>query len=248
MGSGDPIGSNRLAKMPLVPATPAGSDIVSRAASILAQEAWPAAARTLAASLGPAVASAPLSGPALAPLSGPASAPWSGPALAPLSGPALSPLSGPASAPLSGPAGLPTLEAAPDIDRLRRQAHDLIETFLAVLSPKGPPPDDRVPLLRAAAAVSAGNEARVTVKVVNEEDAPARVSLYSTNLVADAGYDIPSMRITCSPRSATIPPRGEAVFEVKIAVPAQAPAGFYSGLVQATGTLYVKAVISVEVK
>jgi hypothetical protein len=240
MGSGDQIGSSRLARMPPVPAPLAGSDIVSRAASILAQEAWPAAARALAASLGPPIASAPLSGPASAPLSGPASAP--------LSGLGSAPLSGLGSAPLSGSSGFPALEAAPDLDRLRRQAHDLIETFLAAFSPRGPAPDDRVPLLRAAAAVSAGSEARVTVKVVNEEDAPSGVSLYSTNLVADAGYDIPSMRVTCSPRSTTIPPRGEAVFEVKIAVPAQAPAGVYSGLVQATGTLYVKAVISVEVK
>ncbi len=174
MSSGDPIGSNRLAAASANPVPGVGTGIVSRAASILAQEAWPAAARVLAASLGPQIASAPLSGLASAPLSGPASAP------------------------LSGPTGgglhlFPALEAPADVDRLRRQAHDLIETFLAALSPRGPAPDDRVPLLRAAAAVSAGSEARVTVKVVNEEDAPSSVSLYSTNLVADAGYDIPSV-------------------------------------------------------
>ena len=157
----------------------------------------------------------------------------------------------PFTGPSPGPGALPPLESAleaPDVDRLRRQAHDLIETFLAAFSSRGPTPYDRVPLLRAAAAVSAGGEARVVVKVANEEETPSSVSLYSTNLVADAGYDIPSVRVTCSPRSTTIAARGEASFEVKIAVPAQAPAGVYSGLVQATGTLYVKAVISVEVK
>ena len=223
MGSGDEIGSSRLARVQPVPVPLIGSDIVSRAASILAQEAWPAAASAIAASLGSQVSGAPS-----VPLS---TAPFTGP----------SPV----------PGALPPLESAleaPDVDRLRRQAHDLIETFLAAFSPRGPTPYDRVPLLRAAAAVSAGGEARVVVKVANEEETPSSVSLYSTNLVADAGYDIPSVRVTCSPRSTTIAARGEASFEVKIAVPAQAPAGVYSGLVQATGTLYVKAVISVEVK
>jgi hypothetical protein len=165
----------------------------------------------------------------------------------------LAPLTGlvPAAAPSSqAPGDVPALGALPttDLDRLRRQVHEVLETALAAFSPKGPPPDDRVPLLRCATAVRAGEEASVVVRVFNEEDGPSNVHLYSTNLVADSGYDIPSARVTCSPRRVTIPPRGEAAFEVKIAVPAQAPAGVYSGLIQAAAALYVKAVVSVEVK
>jgi hypothetical protein len=148
------------------------------------------------------------------------------------------------------PADVPALGALPttDLDRLRRQVHEVLETALAAFSPKGPPPHDRVPLLRCAAAVRAGEEASVVVRVFNEEDGPSSVHVYSTNLVADSGYDIPSARVTCSPRRVTIPPRGEASIEVKIAVPAQAPAGVYSGLIQVAAALYVKAVVSVEVK
>jgi hypothetical protein len=46
---------------------------------------------------------------------------------------------------------------------------------------------------------------------------------------------------------ATIPASGEVTFEIRIAVPQQAPAGAYSGLIQATGSRYVKAVLSVDV-
>jgi hypothetical protein len=55
------------------------------------------------------------------------------------------------------------------------------------------------------------------------------------------------LRVTVSPRRATVPPQGEASFSIKIAVPQQTPSGTYSGLIQAMGSKYVKAVLSVEV-
>jgi len=45
----------------------------------------------------------------------------------------------------------------------------------------------------------------------------------------------------------TIPAKSEAGFEIKIAVPQQTPVGIYSGLIQAMGCRYIKAVLSVEV-
>lgn len=134
-----------------------------------------------------------------------------------------------------------------DPDRLRRYGHEIIESLVAAISPKAPPLENRVPLFRCAAAVQAGHDGTATLRVANDETSPSAVTLYCTNFVADSGCDIPSLRVTCSPRSVTIPAKGEATFEIKIAVPQQAPAGIYSGLIQAMGAQYVKAVLSVEV-
>jgi hypothetical protein len=134
----------------------------------------------------------------------------------------------------------------PDLDRLRRHAHELIDTLLTAVSPKGPS-EEQVPMVRCVAPVQAGGEGCATMRVANDEGTPSEVTLYCTNFVADSGCDIPSLRITVSPRSVTVPAKGEAAFEIRIAVPQQTPPGIYSGLIQATGSKYVKAVLSVEV-
>jgi hypothetical protein len=144
----------------------------------------------------------------------------------------------------------------PDSGQLRQQAHELVETLLAMLgqpmaskaAPYGAAAyEDRVPLLRCVAPVQAGAEAFATMKVANDENTASDVTLYCSNFVADSGHEIPSLRVTVSPRRVTIPAKGEAGFEIKIAVPQQTGAGTYSGLVQAMGCKYVKAVLSVEV-
>ena len=139
----------------------------------------------------------------------------------------------------------------PDMDLLRRKSHEFIESLLVTFSQatgeKAAPYEDQVPLLRCMAPVQAGGEAVATMGVANDEDTASEVSLYCTNFAADSGHEISSVRVTVSPRMATIPPRGEAAFEIKVAVPQQAAAGSYSGLIQATGSKYVKAVLSLEV-
>jgi hypothetical protein len=138
-----------------------------------------------------------------------------------------------------------------DRDRLRRQAHEFIETLLITFNEatgeKGLPAEDKVPLLFCAAPVQAGNEARAMLTVVNDETTPSDVTLYSTNFVADSGYEIPALRVNASPRRVSIPAKGQASFEIRIQVPQQAPTGIYSGLIQAMGTKFVKAVLSVQV-
>jgi hypothetical protein len=106
----------------------------------------------------------------------------------------------------------------------------------------------RVPLLGCLAPVQAGEVARATVRVANDESEPAEVSLYCSNFVGDSGYEIPSLRVTSLPRAMTIPAGGEGSFDVRIAVSQQTPAGTYSGLIQAMGSRYVKAVLSVDVR
>jgi hypothetical protein len=144
-----------------------------------------------------------------------------------------------------------TALASNQVDELRRQASQFLETLLGALAQgkRGTEAsnEDRVPLIRALAPVQAGSPALASIRVTNEETTPSSVSLYATNLVADSGYELPSLLVAISPRKATLPPSGEATFEIKIAVPAQTPPGFYSGLVQATGCKYVKAVVTFEV-
>jgi hypothetical protein len=133
-----------------------------------------------------------------------------------------------------------------DPERVRRQAHEMIETLLTVFSPRLPP-GEQVPVLSSAAPVEAGRDASVTIRVANEEGEPTEAALYCSNFIGDSGYDIPSLRATFSPRMATIAPNSEAAFQIRLAIPQQTPPGVYSGLVQAAGTRYVKAVVSFQV-
>lgn len=139
-------------------------------------------------------------------------------------------------------------ETMVDVDRLRRHLHEAIETLLAAFSPKIRPLTDRVPMIPLSAPVAAGGRGSVTLTITNEEAAPSTVNLYCTNFVADNGYDIPAMRVSFAPKKAIIAPKGETTFEVTVAVPQQAPAGNYSGLIVALGAKYVKTVLLVEVR
>lgn len=157
--------------------------------------------------------------------------------------------SNPNSSMASGAKALPGLSQdfgqSVDPDRFRRQAHEIIESLLALLSPKGPAPG--VPMLRCSAPVPPGKDGFATLRVANDESAPSEVTLYCSNFVGDSGCDIPSVRVSITPRKVTVAPKGETAFEIKIAVPQQTPSGIYSGLIQAMGATYVKAVLSVEV-
>lgn len=143
------------------------------------------------------------------------------------------------------------LKTGSEGDGLRRQAHEFIETLLAMFSggterPSGVA-DAQVPLLRCPAPVQAGRDARVGFRVANEEDTPSEVMLYSTDFISDSGHEIPALRITVLPRRATIAAKGEAEFGIIVGVPQQTPPGYYSGLIQAMGHRHVKAVLMVEV-
>jgi hypothetical protein len=146
-------------------------------------------------------------------------------------------------------ASVPT--GAFDLDAIRRQAHGFIETLLVTFNDttgeKGLPAEDQVPLILGAAPVSAGSEARAMLVVTNEEPTPSDVSLYCSNFISDSGYEIPSLRVGVTPRRAMIAVGGKTTFEIKVAVPQQAPQGNYSALIQAMGCKYVKAVLSIEV-
>ena len=142
-----------------------------------------------------------------------------------------------------------------NVDDLRRRGTDFLETLLSSLSQdRNPgragsagPLDVQVPLVRGVASVTPGGRGRATIRVANEEASALEVSLYSSNFVADSGYDLPSLLVSVTPRKASIPPGGQVTFDIEVAVPGQTPRGSYSGLVQASGCKYVKAVVLFEV-
>jgi hypothetical protein len=108
-------------------------------------------------------------------------------------------------------------------------------------------PTTQVPLIWCDTGVEAGSQANATIHVANDHTEPVEAALYFSNFIADTGHEIPSVAGHASPRLATIPPGGEATFEIKLTVPQQTPAGTYSGLVQVTNGKYVKAVLILEV-
>lgn len=146
---------------------------------------------------------------------------------------------------------LATSLSSTQLDELRRAGSQLLEALLTTVAQgkagTASSYDDRVPLIRAVAPVQAGTSARATLRVTNEEATPSEVAFYASNFVADSGYEMPSLLMSVVPGRTTVAPGAEATFEIKIVVPAQAPAGLYSGLVQATGCKYVKAVVMFEV-
>ncbi len=154
----------------------------------------------------------------------------------------------------AGRAGSPdlfkALLASPKVEDLRRQATDLLESLMAAVGQNNSGVQstaERVPLVSCAAPVRAGASASASLRVTNEEATPCDVSFYSSNFVSDSGYEMPSLLISVVPRRASILPGAEVTFEIKIAVPAQATSGQYSGLVQAAGSKYVKAVVMFDV-
>jgi hypothetical protein len=155
-----------------------------------------------------------------------------------------------------GDKACPVTHAAPpplgfDKDSLRRHAHEFIDTMLVgfrtATSEDGVVADHRAPLVSSSAPVRAGSAAQARITVVNEEPTASQVTLFCSSFVSDNGHEIPALRVSFSPRVATVPARGQQSFDVLVAVPSQAAPGTYSGLVQAMGSKYVKAVLSIEV-
>jgi hypothetical protein len=176
-----------------------------------------------------------------------------------------------------GPSAEPAAAAGPSEVELRRQAYALIgsllnwvgegagnraprvDTEFPNLAPRGAapavrgstgaaaPPEEQVPLVYCDAVVSAGGTALARVRISNQSDSACSAALYCTNFVTDTGYEIPSVRVSVSPRQVLLPARAAADFEISIAVPEQTPAGSYSGLIRALGSRDFRVVLSVEV-
>lgn len=162
-------------------------------------------------------------------------------------------------------------------DQLRRQASDLIEGVLSLILSAGypggrglgfesgpdaampvamqsiqsvaaEPPLRQAPLLTAPAPVKAGETAKVPFTVTNAGQNPVDLLFYSSDLVGDSGWGIPARKVAFSPRSQSLQPQERATIEALIPIPPQTAPGSYSGVVQAAGFDYLRALMTVPVE
>lgn len=104
------------------------------------------------------------------------------------------------------------------------------------------------PVLSAQAPVVPGGTAQVVISLVNEDEQPARIALFSTGLIGENGAHIAVDRISFQPRKLTLSPGMSGEVTVRVAVPPHTPCGVYSGLVRASQLHHLHAVLVVQVE
>jgi hypothetical protein len=153
--------------------------------------------------------------------------------------------------------------------QLEAQVKTLVDQFVALASqppapdvamPSAPPGvHDRLPgtartsaepapVLCPSGPVAPGGTAQITIKLVNEDDQPARIAFLSTELVGEDGARIPAENISFQPREVTLAASSTSMVVVRIAIPAQTRCGVYSGLVRASRLDYLHAVLMVQLE
>jgi len=106
----------------------------------------------------------------------------------------------------------------------------------------------QLPTLSPKAAVRPGAVAHITMKLANSSGKrTGRFTFLCTGLVSPTGRRIPEAGVSFSPRLLSLKPRETREVEIAVRVPKGTPAGTYSGLVQAQGLSWLRAVLSVEV-
>jgi hypothetical protein len=142
--------------------------------------------------------------------------------------------------------------AAAATDDLRQRALDLVSALFSAVgidSParKATAAEATVPWRRAPTPTAAGSLASISFYVENQDNRPAQVSFYCTDLLSDNGNSVPSYQVSFDPQNRTIGPSERALVKVNVAVPPQSIPGSYSGLIQAVGLCAAKAVITIEI-
>jgi hypothetical protein len=105
---------------------------------------------------------------------------------------------------------------------------------------------DDVPALRTEMAAP-GREARLLLRIANDEITPAILSFVSTPLVATTGESLGAQALSFSPPQLTVPGGEQAAVEIRVAVPERTRAGKYAGLVMSTGSEPIRAVVTIQV-
>jgi hypothetical protein len=156
------------------------------------------------------------------------------------------------------------------IGQLREQANDLIEQLFglagkrrgdeaatppSVISPGQEPPCDApelvvepAPVLSPSGPVAPGGTAQTRISLVNEDEQPAQIMFFSTDLIGEDGEPIPAGRVSFQPRELTLPSGKTGDVMVRVVVPAQTRCGVYSGLIRASKLDYLHAVLVLQVE
>lgn len=141
-----------------------------------------------------------------------------------------------------------------------RQMHEFVENLTALwpnLQGKAAQAPSRHPMAAAGAEAPAtvrprapakpGERAIISMSLRNRESQPVRLVPMGTELLGSRGGRIPSSLLEFTPAEIVLEPQEQKELEIAIAVPADAPAGCYSGLLVATGLDYLRALITVDV-
>lgn len=157
------------------------------------------------------------------------------------------------------------------IQRFRKDAHEIVDIFLDLLSVatkyigglaqdgitiRGVEPQKKsgdiaagqLPTLKATQSIKAGKSAEVAIVLENDSDnSTEEFNFYSTDLVNTSGDRISADRITFAPPLLTIGPHKTERAAIILSIPKGTPSGIYSGLIQATKRDQLRAVLVVQV-
>jgi hypothetical protein len=152
-----------------------------------------------------------------------------------------------------------------NVEQLRQQARSLVDTFVQLV---GQPPEQLAGLVSQTAAysgaagggktatmlllsppqpVKAGNVARVTLRLENDDTETDECLLYATDLIGASGHRIPASHLGIFPHPVRIPGGGSADVQIDVRVPSGAPAGCYTGLLQTDDGELLRALVQVTV-
>jgi hypothetical protein len=155
------------------------------------------------------------------------------------------------------------------VSQLREQVNLLVEQFVSLAGRApgphlGAPPPTRsagpgtrsdtglvvepAPVVSPPGPVAPGATAQIGIALVNEDEQPAQIVFFSTALVGEDGTRIAAESISVQPRELTLAPGETGEVIVRVAIPAQARCGVYSGLIRASKIDYLHAVLVVQVE
>lgn len=156
------------------------------------------------------------------------------------------------------------------MQRFRRDAHEVVDIFIDVVGAtlrSMPNPTEvaatmkegtvvvkpvqpaAAPRPTATGKAKPGEEAEIQISFENSLTVPTEeFRLYSTDLISDSGVRIPADAILFTPETLKIGPRLTEQITIKVAVPEDAAAGTYSGLVLASNMPQLKSEIVVKVE
>jgi hypothetical protein len=104
------------------------------------------------------------------------------------------------------------------------------------------------PTLVTAVPIPSGGSGELSLVVENDGDAATdRFQFHSTDLVNVDGHRIHASQITFEPEAVSVSPHQSERVVVHIAVPPDAPAGEYSGLIQSSRRDGLRAAVTVQV-
>lgn len=157
------------------------------------------------------------------------------------------------------------------MQRFRKDTHDLVDVFVDVATSTIRRLDSlsqnlitirtgkvsskletmaggNLPTISMRDPIKAGESADVSIFLENNSDKPIEeFTLYSTELVSDAGDRIPAGQIAFNPTSLKISSQGTEKVLITVSIPEGSKAGVYSGMVMATNMNMLRSVIVVKV-